>query len=422
MAKKTTSSRALKSAAKKATVHPFTKRQKAKPAAKKSPVRQNVVKKIVKKQSKKALTPPKKASSSAKKAPTLSKSKPQIPSKKPSPKALVTQKKAGTSKKTIPQTASKIQKKPAPSLKAPSVARDKKNLLLAPALPAKKTTRPKLMNKTSPASFSVEKATLLRNARHRNTSPHFLRNRSRRQTPVFFSLEDVQTALKNRSQDMLEHKMNTENPFHKPVTQAKPLLKKTTPVAVLPKPGSSVHQAASLTDILGFNPKETKKSPWKEYDESLVPRKFMPYFRNLLALREHVKQGLDLHAQDTLKRSSKEDSGDLSGYSQHIADAGTDTFDRDFALSLVSNEQDLLYEIDEAIQRIFQGEYGVCEITGESINRERLMAVPFTRFSLEGQREYEKTHKKVAQRSTNLFLENELEGSSTRLTDEEDDE
>lgn len=111
----------------------------------------------------------------------------------------------------------------------------------------------------------------------------------------------------------------------------------------------SVHKAASLTDILGFNPKEGKKHRWQEYDESKIEKRFFPFYKNLLKLREHVHAGLSLHAQDSLKRSNKDDSGDLSGYGQHIADAGTDNFDRDFALSLVSSEQDLLYEIDEAI-------------------------------------------------------------------------
>jgi RNA polymerase-binding transcription factor DksA len=73
-----------------------------------------------------------------------------------------------------------------------------------------------------------------------------------------------------------------------------------------------------------------------------------------------------------------------------MADAGTDTFDRDFALSLVSSEQEALGEIDAAIKRIKDGSYGVCEITQEPIARDRLLAVPFTRYSANAQKELER--------------------------------
>jgi RNA polymerase-binding transcription factor DksA len=89
----------------------------------------------------------------------------------------------------------------------------------------------------------------------------------------------------------------------------------------------------------------------------------------------------------------------LSGYGQHIADAGTDAADYDFGLNLVSNEQDLLREVELALNRIFNGTYGICEVTGKPISRDRLKAVPFTRFSKEGQDQYEKTARRtVAQR------------------------
>ena len=99
---------------------------------------------------------------------------------------------------------------------------------------------------------------------------------------------------------------------------------------------------------------------------------------------------LERHSEETLKRSSKDDAGDLSSYGQHMADAGTDTFDRDFALSMVSSEQEALSEIDAALKRIHDGTYGICEITGKPIPKERLLAVPFTRYSAEALKEIEK--------------------------------
>jgi RNA polymerase-binding transcription factor DksA len=127
-----------------------------------------------------------------------------------------------------------------------------------------------------------------------------------------------------------------------------------------------------------------------------------------------------MHTQETLKRSAKEDSGDLSGYSQHMADAGTDTFDRDFALSLVSNEQELLYEIEEALKRIRSGTYGTCEITGQTISADRLAAVPFTRYSLEGQKELEKQRKYGAQRGATAGLFAEATGEDAAALAEDD--
>ena len=71
-------------------------------------------------------------------------------------------------------------------------------------------------------------------------------------------------------------------------------------------------------------------------------------------------------AGDNLNRSQRESSGDLSSYSFHMADQGTDNFDREFALNLVSSEQDVLYEIDDALRRIDMGTYGVCEGCGKA--------------------------------------------------------
>ena len=68
-------------------------------------------------------------------------------------------------------------------------------------------------------------------------------------------------------------------------------------------------------------------------------------------------------------------------FSTHLGDAATDTFDRDLTLSLVSFEQEKLYEIEAALKRIDDGSYGVCELTGQLIPRVRLDAIPWTRFS-----------------------------------------
>jgi DnaK suppressor protein len=106
------------------------------------------------------------------------------------------------------------------------------------------------------------------------------------------------------------------------------------------------------------------------------------YYQHLLGLRERL-----LHQMDGLAKESAEE---MSSYSLHMADSGTDNFDRDFALSLLSSDQDALYEIEEAIKRIEKSTYGICELTGRPIPRTRLEAIPWTRFTVEAQAQLER--------------------------------
>ncbi|WP_269538746.1 TraR/DksA family transcriptional regulator [Cerasicoccus fimbriatus] len=225
---------------------------------------------------------------------------------------------------------------------------------------------------------------LVLGARRRSNTPSMFKVKKGK-TPVVFTMEDVAQILETKKPETQEDKPKVAKKAAKSVPEVD-----DAPVE------NRAHNAASLADILGFNPTERKASdvpPGRQ-----VPKKWQKHYKLLLELRQHVTEELEIHTADTLKRSNRDDSGDLSGYGQHMADAGTDTFDRDFALSLVSNEQEALYEIEEAIQRIFDDEYGVCEHTGEPIDKERLLAVPFTRFSLEGQRQMERTRKQKSHR------------------------
>lgn len=110
----------------------------------------------------------------------------------------------------------------------------------------------------------------------------------------------------------------------------------------------------------------------------------------LLKLRDRVIDEISFLANDNLNKSSKDASGDLSSYSFHMADQGTDNFDREFAASLLNSEHDVLYEIEEALRRIDGGTYGVCEQSGEPIERERLRALPFARYCVAVQTEMER--------------------------------
>jgi RNA polymerase-binding transcription factor DksA len=106
------------------------------------------------------------------------------------------------------------------------------------------------------------------------------------------------------------------------------------------------------------------------------------YYQNLLELRERL-----LHQMNGLAKESAEE---MSSYSLHMADSGTDNFDRDFALSLLSSDQDAIYEIEEALKRIEKDTYGICELTAKPIPRARLDAIPWTRFTVEAQAQLER--------------------------------
>ena len=106
------------------------------------------------------------------------------------------------------------------------------------------------------------------------------------------------------------------------------------------------------------------------------------YYNSLLGLREQ------LMAQ--MNGLAKESAQELPGYSLHMADSGTDNFDRDFALSLLSADQDSVYEIEEALKRIEEKTFGICELTNKTIPKARLEAIPWTRFTVEAPAQLER--------------------------------
>lgn len=139
----------------------------------------------------------------------------------------------------------------------------------------------------------------------------------------------------------------------------------------------------------------------------------------LLQLRDAMVDSMAGVAQDTLR--SRAEGSEASAFGMHQADAGSDAYDRDFALSLLSQEQDALYEIDQALKRIELGTYGICEMSGKPIPHARLEAIPFARFTVECQSQLEKQNKasRVRQSVTSLFGLTEEEGGETETEEEQ---
>lgn len=120
-------------------------------------------------------------------------------------------------------------------------------------------------------------------------------------------------------------------------------------------------------------------------------KKELRYFKKLILKRkEEILENIKRISEDTLKKSQKDASGDISGYTYHMADVATDTYDREFSLGLASNERNLLYELDDALKKIDEGTFGICEECKSLITKARLKALPYARFCVKCQQKKEK--------------------------------
>jgi DnaK suppressor protein len=147
---------------------------------------------------------------------------------------------------------------------------------------------------------------------------------------------------------------------------------------VIKKPQSSKpHGAATAASILGRANVKVRKD-----GEVKIKAEWAKFYERLLELREQLMR--------QMSGLAKESAQEMAGYSLHMADSGTDNFDRDFALSLLSSDQDAIYEIEEALKRIERNTYGICELTGKPIPRSRLEAIPWTRFTVQAQAQLER--------------------------------
>src|SRR5438270_11396904 len=134
---------------------------------------------------------------------------------------------------------------------------------------------------------------------------------------------------------------------------------------------------ATAASILGKTTSGTRKNGAVK-----IKAEWQIFYNRLLELREQLMRQMNGLAQESAQ--------EMAGYSLHMADSGTDNFDRDFALSLLSSDQDAIYEIEEALKRIEKNTYGICELTGKPIHRTRVEAIPWTRFTVQAQAQLER--------------------------------
>lgn len=137
--------------------------------------------------------------------------------------------------------------------------------------------------------------------------------------------------------------------------------------------------------------------------------------QRLLDLRDELVDAMSGMTRDTIRNAPE--GSEASGSGQHQGDAGSDAYDRDFALSVLAKEQDALYEIEQALRRIQSGSYGICEISSRKIPQARLEAIPFARLTVECQAQWEKEYGKRRFRPSN-----EVGFSGGKYVEDEDSE
>jgi len=111
----------------------------------------------------------------------------------------------------------------------------------------------------------------------------------------------------------------------------------------------------------------------------------------LLSLRSRLRGDVNALADAALKKTRSEANGDLSSMPIHMADIGTDNYEQEFTIELISNEQTTLKKIDAALERIRKGTYGICEGTGKPIPKARLRVKPWARYRVEHKRHLEES-------------------------------
>ena len=198
-----------------------------------------------------------------------------------------------------------------------------------------------------------------------------------------------------------------KKPAHaKPVSSAKKPAAKAAKTKTEPKAEKPAAKTPSKPNGEEKTVKAAAHEPGKPNGKP-TPVKLTPFLlkqkERLLQLRDSMLDSMMGVAKDNLR--TRAEGSEASAFGMHQADAGSDAYDRDFALSLLSQEQDALYEIEEALKRIELGTYGVCEMSGKPIAHPRLEALPFARYTVECQSQIEKQGKVTRARVpvTSLF-------------------
>jgi len=322
-----------------------------------------------KKNTPKPASPKKVAKPAVKSAKTTAKPTKKAVKKAAAPKKAAPLKKAVPAKKSPVKKAAAPAKKPAPVSKKAS-APVKKAAPLKKAAPAKKAAAKPVPRAKAAASVKAPKP-VAKTAAKKDSTPA---------APVVKA-----KALVKKGRATLVKTPVAPAPVKPPFVPPKAAAQPTGP---LPAPGTNGSHSAS------FVQKQRQR---------------------LLDLRDDLVDSMSGMTRDTIRNAPE--GSEASGSGQHQGDAGSDAYDRDFALSVLAKEQDALYEIEQALRRIQTGNYGICEISSRKIPTARLEAIPFARLTVECQAQWEKEYGKRRFRPSN-----EVGFSGGNYMDDEDSE
>ena len=156
----------------------------------------------------------------------------------------------------------------------------------------------------------------------------------------------------------------------------------------MPKKKESNPKSVKKTSTPSAKPVQASKP------KSAVSGEWDKFRAILLQARGRIAGDLQHLEDDSLKINQRDASGDLSGYSFHMADMASDNFEREFTLGLASSEQQSLNAIDQALRKIDDGGYGICEECSKPIPLKRLAAMPYARLCIKCQEVEEKQQRR----------------------------
>jgi DnaK suppressor protein len=122
----------------------------------------------------------------------------------------------------------------------------------------------------------------------------------------------------------------------------------------------------------------------------LLNKKDLKHFEDRLLEERKKLLGQLGYLERTLNQTQRDSAGDLSAYSFHMADMGTDAMEREKTFLFASAEGRLLYNVDEALRRLYRNEYGICQACGKEIGKARLEAIPEASLCVDCQEKQEK--------------------------------
>lgn len=277
--------------------------------------------------------------------------------------------------KKAPAKAVKSKSKPVPAKAAKPAVKSKSKPILkkaAPKKPAPKKTSPMPVKKTAPTKAAAKTPAPAKKAATKAAAPA-------KKAPAKAEKPAAKAAPAPAPAPVKAAPVAAPAP----VKATKP--SKSTPAPLVPKGRTSVSTSGTPRSRLN------REEEGITIDIAKGPVKMTPFLKKqkqrLIELRDAYLNSIEGVASETIRN----ENGDSSAFGMHQADAGSDAYDRDFALSLLGKEQDALYEINEALKRIETGTYGLCEGTGVDIPEERLEAMPFARFSVTYQEKLERS-------------------------------